>query len=171
MTSTGYNYTDFIGRNAIPHEQGGTQLIEGPIYNQYGIGDGALRSTVLDIAKFLIAHMNQGSYNNTQILNPQTVNLMQTAQFSMSGYDFGGFTFVGYGLGWPLYSDNIIGHSGGIPGYISHMSFKTVSNGKYGIIFMLNKGSSLVHDDYLINEFCPSIIDILYNEAAKLHSE
>ena len=170
MISTGFNYTEFIGRNAIPHEQGDTQIIEGPIYNQYDIGGGALRSTVSDIAKFLIAHMNQGSYNNTQILKPQTVDLMQTSQFSMSGHDFGGFTFTGYGLGWPLYTENIIAHGGAIPGYISNMAFKTVSNGKYGIVVMFNKGSSLAQDDYLINTIFPSMIEILFHEAARLFS-
>jgi len=50
------------------------------------------------------------------------------------------------------------------------MSFKTVSNGKYGIVFMLNKGSSLVHDDYLLDTFFPSIIEILFDEAARLFS-
>jgi CubicO group peptidase (beta-lactamase class C family) len=170
MTSTGFNYTDFIGRNAIPYEQEDTQLIEGPIYNWYNIGGGALRSTVPDLAKFLIVHMKQGSYNNTQILLPQTVDLMQTAEISLSGNDFGGYTFVGQGLGWPLYADNIIGHSGGIPGFLAQIAFKTVSNGKYGIVFMLNKGSSLVHDTHLLNTFIPSIIEVLFDEAAMLFS-
>ncbi|UCC19912.1 MAG: beta-lactamase family protein [Promethearchaeota archaeon] len=170
MTNTGFNYTDFIGRNAIPYEQNDTQLIEGPIYNFYNIGGGGLRSTVHDLTKFLIAHMNQGSYNNTQILLPQTVVDMQTAEFSLSGSDLGGFTFIGQGLGWPLYSGNIIGHGGAVPGYLAQISFKTVSNGKYGIVFMLNKGSSFVQDNYLLNTFFPSLIEILFDEAARLFS-
>ena len=171
MTSTGFNYTDFIGRNAIPYEQEGTQIIEGPLYNWYNIGGGALRTTVPDLAKFLIAHMNQGSYNNTQILLPQSVDLMQTAEISLSGYDLGGYTFVGQGLCWPLYTDNIIAHSGGVPGYIAHIAFKTVSNGRYGIVFMLNKGSSFVHDTQLLDIFIPSLIEVLFDEAARLFSE
>ncbi|MHA2038776.1 MAG: serine hydrolase domain-containing protein [Promethearchaeota archaeon] len=168
MTSTGFNYTDFIGRNAIPHEQGDTQIVEGPIYNQYGIGDGALRSTIPDLTKFLIAHMNHGIYNNSQILQPQTVDLMQTSQFSIFGTELGGYSYSGQGLGWGIFTDNTIGHGGAIPGYLTDIAFKTASNGKYGIVVMLNKGASLAQDDYLINTFFPSVIEILFNEAARL---
>jgi CubicO group peptidase (beta-lactamase class C family) len=168
ITSTGFNYTDYIGRNAIPHEQDDTQLIKGPIYNWNNIGGGGLRSTVPNLAKFLIAHMNQGSYNNTSILQPTTVNLMQTSQFSMSGTDLGGFIFSGYGLGWPLYTQQTIGHGGAVPGYFAQITFRKVSNGKIGILIMLNKGSSLVHDSQLLDVFFPAIIDLLFNEAARL---
>jgi CubicO group peptidase (beta-lactamase class C family) len=167
MISTGFNYTDFMGRNAIPYEEGYT-LIEGPIYNQYGIGDGGLRSNVPDLANFLIAHMNQGTYNNSQILQPQTVDLMQTSQLSLSGHDLGGYLFSGQALGWFNYLDDITGHGGAIPGYLTNIAFKTVSNGKYGIVVILNKGSSLTHDAYLIDTFFPSMINLLFNEAARL---
>ncbi|KON28819.1 hypothetical protein AC481_00165 [miscellaneous Crenarchaeota group archaeon SMTZ-80] len=170
MTSTGFNYTDYIGRNAIPYESVDGENFAGPIYNSYDIGGGGLRSTIPDLANFLIAHMNEGSFNNTQILQPQTVDLMQTKNFSIGGTGFGGFSYVGYGLGWPLYYDNITAHGGAIPGYLAEIAFKTVSNGKYGIILSLNRGSSFVEDDYLINEFLPSIIDILFEEAARLFS-
>jgi len=170
MTSTGFNYTDFIGRNAIPYEQADTQLVEGPLFNTYSYGDGALRTTVPDLAKFIIAHMNHGTYNNSQILQPQTVDLMQTSRFSLSGYELGGYTYSGQGLGWGIFTDNIIGHGGGTPGYLANMAFKTVSNGKYGIVVMLNKGSSLVHDSYLLDTIFPSIIEIFFDEAARLFS-
>ncbi|MHA1987681.1 MAG: serine hydrolase domain-containing protein [Promethearchaeota archaeon] len=168
MTSTGFDYTNFTGRNAIPYEQRDNKNFAYPIYNQYDIGGGALRSTVPDLTKFLIAHMNQGSYNNTQILLPQTVDLMQTSQYTMSGHNWGDFTFIGHGLGWPLYTENTIGHSGAIPGYITNMAFKRVDAGGYGIVFMLNKGSSLVQDTYLIDTFFPSLIEVLFSEAARL---
>ena len=169
MTSTGYNFTDFIGRNAVPYEEDDTQLISGPIYNQLNLGGGALRSTVPDLSKFLIAHMNHGTYSNSQILQPQTVDLMQSSQFSLSGYDFGGaFSLTGQGLGWFLCTDNTIEHGGGIAGYLACIAFKTVSNGKYGILFTLNKGSSIVYDDSLLSNFLPSLINLLFEEAVKL---
>jgi CubicO group peptidase (beta-lactamase class C family) len=147
MASTGYNHTAFTGRNAIPYERRDNANLAHPIYNHYDIGGGALRSTVQDLGHFLIAHMNQGRYHNTPILRPETVDMMQTSQFSMSGHDFGNFTFVGHGLGWPLYEDDIIGHS------------------QYGIVFLLNRGTSLVQDDYLVNTFFPTVINILFDEA------
>jgi CubicO group peptidase (beta-lactamase class C family) len=170
MISTGFNYTDFVGRNAIPYEEGDTGIIEGPLYNNYGIGDGGLRSTVPDLAKFLIAHMNYGTYNNSQILQPQTVDLMQTIQFPLSGHELGGYTYSGQGLGWGIYTENTIGHGGATAGYLANIAFKTVSKGKYGIVVMINKGSSFVHDSDLLDNFFPSIIEILFNEAARLFS-
>ena len=171
MTSTGFNYTDFSGRNALPYEKADTQLVLGPLYNHYNVGGGALRSTVPDLAKFLIVHMNQGSYNNKEILQPQTVALMQTSQFSMFGNGLGGLSYLGYGLGWPIYTDGIIAHGGAVPGYLAQIAFKTTSNGTYGILFSLNLGSSLVHDSYLLDTFFPDMIDILFDEAARLNSQ
>jgi hypothetical protein len=71
-------------------------------------------------------------------------------------------------LGWGIYTDNIIGHGGAIPGYLTNIAFKTVSNGKYGIIVMLNKGSSLAYDEHLIYTIFPAIIETLFDEAARM---
>ena len=165
MTSTGYDYTAFTGRNAIPYERRDGVNFAYPIYNHYNLGGGALRSTVNDLSQFLIAHMNQGRYRNTQILQPTSVNAMQTSQFSMFGHELGGFTFRGYGLGWPLFEDHIIGHGGATPGYLAQIAFQTVGNSKYGIVILLNRGSSLVHDEYLLDTFFPAIVTLLFDEA------
>jgi CubicO group peptidase (beta-lactamase class C family) len=168
LTRTGFYYTNFQGRNAIPYEEGDTELIEGPIYNNYNFGGGGLRSSLPDLAKFLIAHMNGGSCNSKQILLPQTVDLMQTAQLNMVGNELGGFEYEGYGLGWPIYLDNKIGHGGACPGYLAQIAFKTVNDGKYGIVFLLNKGSSIASDDFLVNTFFPSMVNLLFDEAGRL---
>ncbi|MHA2473615.1 MAG: serine hydrolase domain-containing protein [Promethearchaeota archaeon] len=168
MTSTGFNYPDYDGRNAIPYEMVEGQNFAGPIYNNYDIGGGGLRSTIPDLANFLIAHMNQGEYNNTHILQPQSINLMQTEQINLFGHGFGGYSFEGMGLGWPIYVDNFIAHGGACPGYLTQIAFKTVDNGTYGIIFSLNRGTSLVDDVYLANIFLPTMNEILFDEAFKL---
>jgi CubicO group peptidase (beta-lactamase class C family) len=170
MQSTGYDYVDFTGRNAIPYEWRDNANFEYPIYNQYDLGGGGLRSTVPDLGNFLIAHMNRGQYYDTLILQPDTVDLMQTSQFSMFGHGFGGFSFAGYGLGWPLYQDQIIGHGGAVPGYLAEIAFKTEGNSKFGIVLLLNRGDSLVEDDYLINLFLPKVINLLFDEATQLSS-
>jgi len=112
--------------------------------------------------------MNQGIYNNTQILQPQTINLMQTEQINLFGNAFGGYSFDGWGLGWPIYLNNFIGHGGACPGYLTQIAFKTATNSTYGIIFSLNRGASLVEDDYLVNEFLPLMNKLLFEEAATL---
>jgi CubicO group peptidase (beta-lactamase class C family) len=167
MPSTGYDYATFTGRNAIPYERRDEVNFAYPIYNHYDVGGGALRSTVTDLSHFLIAQMNQGQYRNTQILQSNTVNLMQTSQYSMFGHELGGFTYMGHGLGWPLFEDHIIGHGGATPGYLAQIAFQTVGHTKYGIVFLLNRGSSLVHDEYLLDTFFPAMVTLLFDEAAQ----
>jgi CubicO group peptidase (beta-lactamase class C family) len=42
---------------------------------------GALSTTAADLARFMIAHLQNGQYNGTAILRPETVALMHAAQF------------------------------------------------------------------------------------------
>ena len=170
MVNTGYDYTDFTGRNAIPYERRDNENFEFPIYNHYNFGGGALRSTVPDLANFLIAHMNHGRYNNKQILLPQTVDLMQTANFSNYGTDLGDLSYIGQGLGWYIFDDNIIGHSGAIYGFLSQIAIKTVNSDKYGIILTVNRGITSVDDDFMLDTFFPSIVDLLFEEVAGISS-
>jgi CubicO group peptidase (beta-lactamase class C family) len=168
MASTGFNYSDFVGRNAIPYALRDGQNSAYPFYNQYNYGGGSVRTTVPDLANLLIAHMNQGSFDGSQILTPQTIDLMQTSQYSLSGGELGGFTYVGQGLGWSLFTENTIAHGGAIPGFLAQIAFRTVSNGKYGIVFMVNRGASLTEDNYLVNTFFPSMVSTLFDEAVRL---
>ncbi|MFX0075154.1 MAG: hypothetical protein ACFE96_06915, partial [Candidatus Hermodarchaeota archaeon] len=66
------------------------------------------------------------------------------------------------------YMNDITGHGGAIPGYLTNIVFKTVNNGKYGFVVMLNKGSSLTNDENLVDIVFPAIINVLLNEAAQL---
>ena len=62
----------------------------------YGILDyaaGGLRTNVLDLSRFLIAHMNGGMYEGTMILSEKSVDEMHTIQYPNTEYDFD------YGLG------------------------------------------------------------------------
>jgi CubicO group peptidase (beta-lactamase class C family) len=170
MNSTGFRYQNFTGRNAYPHEKKDEETFEGPLFNSNDLGGGALRSTLPDLTNFLIMHMNQGSYKSSQVLQPQTVDLMQTSQFSLFGHMMGGFSLVGQGLSWAMCTENTFTHSGATVGYLSHTSFKIVNDGKYGIVFLLNKGSSLADDSDLVNKFFPSMVDTLYEEAARLYN-
>ena len=42
---------------------------------------GSASTTATDLARFIIAHLQDGRYENTQILKPETARLMHTAQF------------------------------------------------------------------------------------------
>ena len=70
---------------------------------------GALSATGTDMAHFMIAHLNNGSYNGVSILSPATVALMHSPQSRMApgvnGFDLGFYQENRNGL-------RIIGHAG-----------------------------------------------------------
>jgi CubicO group peptidase (beta-lactamase class C family) len=99
----------------------------------YGVA--GLRTTVLDLSKYLMMHMNNGTYNGVKILENDTLKEMHTPQMSFSEYG------EGYGLGWMIISTGegyfIMGHSGEIPGGRAEMYYRTSDN--TGIIFFWNQ--------------------------------
>jgi CubicO group peptidase (beta-lactamase class C family) len=70
---------------------------------------GALSATGTDMAHFMIAHLNNGSFNGVSILSPATVQLMHSPQSRMApgvnGFDLGFYQENRNGL-------RIIGHAG-----------------------------------------------------------
>jgi len=70
---------------------------------------GAMSATGTDMAHFMIAHLNGGSYNGASILSPATVQLMHSPQSRMApgvnGFDLGFYQENRNGL-------RIIGHAG-----------------------------------------------------------
>jgi CubicO group peptidase (beta-lactamase class C family) len=70
---------------------------------------GAMSATGTDMAHFMIAHLNNGSYNGVSILSPATVALMHSPQSEMApgvnGFDLGFYRENRNGL-------RIIGHAG-----------------------------------------------------------
>lgn len=94
-------------------------------YMQYTLLDypaGGLRTTVVDLSHFLMAQMNEGRYKEVQLLSPETIKLMHTAQFqNHTGYNFN------YGLGFQVWNDSAgtrIGHTGGLYGVSTYMSYR-----------------------------------------------
>lgn len=92
---------------------------------------GGLYSTVSDLSRFLIAHMNQGVYNNTQILKKETVELMHEIQPGNT---------LGYGLAWMHTSITprlvVSGHGGDLHGVDTWMLYCQTTN--KGVIYLAN---------------------------------
>lgn len=63
------------------------------------IGGGGVRSNASDLARFLIAHSNGGQYGGTQVLTPESVELMHSPRMSVQA-DLG---MVASGYGWAIY--------------------------------------------------------------------
>ena len=65
---------------------------------------GGLRTTVVDLAHFLIAHMNSGVYNGTRILDELTVQEMHKVQYPRDDLTYGYGSDFEHGLGWKTFN-------------------------------------------------------------------
>ena len=99
-----------------------------PIFNPAG----GIRTNVQDLSHFLIAHMNNGEYNEVQILDKETVELIHTVQYpNNSGL---------YGLGWfklSIAGESYDLHPGGTYGFSSFMISRNSDN--VGVICFFNQ--------------------------------
>ncbi|EMR74802.1 Beta-lactamase [Thermoplasmatales archaeon SCGC AB-540-F20] len=100
--------------------------------------------------------MNDGTYGNTRILNPESVEEMHVVQYQSDTYNFQ------YGLGfqiWETSTDTNIGHSGGLYGVATKMKFRKSNN--IGIIMFTNKAVGNLRD-----KFTFSLIELLLFQKA-----
>ena len=114
-------------------------------YEHYGYPDypdGQLRTSVNQLARFLAAFMNDGTYGGAQILHPSTVQEMHRRQASGLDPDQGIIWFYG-DLGE---QGEVFGHNGGDDG-VSTMMFYRPSD-ELGVI-LLSNGEPEVVDDAL----------------------
>ncbi len=114
MSDTVFNITETSNPVAIPHEKlSNGSLLQLPVYRDYGYGAGGLITTVSDMAKFLIAVLNDGVYGEAQVFLPENAAIMK--QFLQpSG------SMVGYSAGFSVYE---------------------IEGGKFGTIQFTNWGS------------------------------
>jgi len=89
-----------------------------------------VRTNVLDLSRFVMMHMNNGSYKNIKILNSTTIEEMHKIQYpnsTMSMYDYQ----LRLGLGW-LYLDvkgvTYSGYNGGAYGYCCNILIDEKNN-------------------------------------------
>jgi CubicO group peptidase (beta-lactamase class C family) len=98
MTNSYFNYTTVPSAQLVNlylwnSTSGVNEVL--PHYNSYALGSAGILSTTTDIAKFLLAHMNDGEYNSVRILETSSIQQMHT--------NYGN----NYGLGWwsSIYAD------------------------------------------------------------------
>lgn len=126
---------------------------------------GRMRTTAPDLARFLIAHMNEGKYGDARILQPESVALMHQEHKDIGGYDFGQLDFEGGGLGWWLWTEGREGHNGNVPGFSAAMVMQETAAGTNGIILMINVGCSFRCDQDWFHAYFVTIRELLLEEA------
>jgi len=137
MTNTSFRLSDFDPATlAMPYNwNGGTQQYIPQ--DHYGYPDwpaGTMRSSILDLARFLRVFINDGTTEGVQILQPATVAEMLTVQFPAP--DPQGLCF--YYITNP-FSGQVVGHDGGDPGVTTDMYFRS-SDGTGVILFANSEG-------------------------------
>lgn len=102
---------------------------------------GCLRTSVLELSHFLIAHMNGGVYNSIRILEEDTVNEMHSPQFQNDSQ---------YGLGWQIEEDRFgktfIGHIGSNIGVSTGVKIRLSDD--VAITYSINRRIILVRELY-----------------------
>lgn len=107
----------------------------------------SLQATATDMAHFMIAHLQAGRYQQQQILQPESVRLMQQNHFT----PYPGLPGTGYGFR-DRYVNGLrtIGHLGSLRGYSSLLNLIPEQN--IGIFIVTNSFSG-IHEEFLAQFF------------------
>ncbi|MFC2159596.1 serine hydrolase domain-containing protein [Actinomycetota bacterium] len=180
-TTTPLNNPEII---ATPYERWYGVLsksnIELPLNQRLRIGGGGIYTTADDLSNFLIAQMNEGSFEDHQLLKPETINLMHS-KISNTSNDF---LQVGYGYGWGIFQDEprqmwditfqprgIQGHGGRYFGYSSAMYMAEEEQGAYGYIMLANHSMVESFDGPWVFAIQNNIQDLILQEAYEMYKD
>ncbi len=144
-----------------------------PYYEVHNDGSAGMSSTVEDLIHYLKMHLQNGSYENTQILKPETIELMHTVQYpDLPTYDIYRDN-RNYGLGWIVWPDENQTYNTGMEGHLGNtlgcLSSMTVLNGT-GVVFFGNEWTRLSYKQtavmfalrsYFHTKIKPSFLSIL----------
>jgi CubicO group peptidase (beta-lactamase class C family) len=164
MNNTGFYIKDLNPEKlAIPYMWLHRVYLPIPNYEERCVNPaGGLRTTIEDLSKYLIAHMNGGIYNGVRILNESTIEEMHTIQYP-------NIEPGNYGLGWEIRENNgrrWEGHSGSNLGFRSWMYFySSGSSDKIGAIYFINEelhgspifGFFIQLKDYILHDILRNI--------------
>ena len=180
MSGTEFRLSDPPGKEAIPYLRLFGVLsktnVELPLYERV-IGAGGIRSTVPDLAQFMIANLNEGRVNGAQLLRPETIAWMHEQVVPATGVT----NMVSTGLGFDKVRDEpgqywgyeyamhgALGHQGGDFGSDSEWWFVDREPGGYGVI-MLKNVNTHKWDEALYFATHYKILALLMEEAAALY--
>lgn len=137
MTNTGFHLLDYkIDDLAVPYLYSRYGYIALPHYDIGTPGSGGARSSINDLSRYLLAHMNNGVYNGVRILSNKSVEEMHKEQYPEPLDD--NFYF---GLGWYILikddGKKYGGHDGTLPGF--RLVMRMCEEDKTGVIFFYNR--------------------------------
>lgn len=163
MYNTTFSFKDIKRKQrAVPYLKRKGILVRIPFYDVPKSGAGGLVTSIDDLSHFLIAHMNNGVYENERILNESSVELMHTIHAYNNNT---GILDYYYGLGWMFFDMNgtiYQGHDGDTPGFSARMVYN--ENNKTGVIFLINRTRRNIEDLKLSRE----LMEMFFSKADEL---
>jgi CubicO group peptidase (beta-lactamase class C family) len=163
MLNTGFSSEYLAAQHSIPYTRVSGENIELPVWNGNGY---MMRTTAEDMAKFILAVMNDGVYNDYQLLQPETIQLMQT-KFSRGKSLLNPNSELsdpGYGLGLIHYPFGWMGHGGSTVGYQTLLQFKPSIQSGFIITTNINGILGSYDDFQSVWGKMASIRDVLLSE-------
>jgi CubicO group peptidase (beta-lactamase class C family) len=182
MTNTGFYFSDAPEKQAIPYLRFFGVLSKANIElpeNDKKVGAGGIRSTVPDLAQFMITNLNHGRINSTQFAKPETISLLHNQVVSSTAVT----NMVSTGLGFDKLGDapgqywgykynmhGALGHQGGDFGCTNEWWFVEEEHGGYGVI-MLTNVNTYKWDEALYFATHYKILTLLMDEAVSLYEQ
>ena len=136
-----------------------------PRLNTRIFGGGGIKTNVIDLGHFLIAHMNNGTYKESQILNETSISLMH--QIHEPTYED-----IPFGFGWHYWKDLDDTFFGGHGGTFSNTRTEMRTLGDIGVIYIWNYDIYEESDEHkqFLAEFVPlQIQKALFEKADGLY--
>lgn len=126
---------------ALPYQEKEDKVEKIPFYDVDVSGPaGSINSNVVDMAKWLLLHLNQGKYGDKQIISPSNLSQMHSPQIVMTQtLEYNELFYYFYGLGWAITSyrgHNLIQHGGNIDGFSARTTLLPQDN--IGIVVLTN---------------------------------
>jgi CubicO group peptidase (beta-lactamase class C family) len=137
MTGSGFSAGEFAGRHAIPHTRIDGENIELPVWNGRAF---FMHTTAGDMARFMLAIINDGQYGDARILQPDTVKLMRqrTTRFKALFKSSDDMPSKGRGLGLVVFRGGWFGIGGSAPGFQCLWRFHPTRQVGYVILSNVN---------------------------------
>lgn len=132
---------------------------------------GSISSSVNDMSHWVMAQLNQGKYNDKQVIPASAINQTWQAHSILGngGHRFNKAHFFLYGLGWFLqeYSGRaIVAHTGGVNGFVTSVTL--VPEEKLGIIVLTNTDANNFYES-LKNEIMDAYLGLPYRNYSQVH--
>jgi len=131
---------------ALPYQKVKEELKEIPFRGLDEMAPaGSINSSIEDMSKYLLMHLNKGKYGNTQIVSESNLLQMHTPQMVVTGgvLRWPELGHSSYGMGWSISSYRgykLVEHGGAIDGFNALVTFLPQKNA--GLVVLANRGGT-----------------------------